>query len=649
MPNLLDTLDNSYRPTSAYSFEFRMKTVTGRIGFPLGEFFFLLPPENYSIDEGYKITANKTIGGAWIDDFGNDFKKINISGSLYSYYVGTPAKTTFAELNLPPFIRNMKNQTLGIANDLKTFANSGANAVGLDIPGLGIISGLDEFFKLRYVISRFRDNREADAINRAADLQILKKFPELGSLVSQANSGRKLFTDIAVIYHDYDDNNHYEVIFESFNMSRDSRDPFTINYKIGLTGVREFNNQFSGIGEAKRREDPFAVLSSLGTKLSEMQDIFSATVNLPATVLNEITKAVNLIGETVDLIIDIGSEFASDVTSQTDKLTKSAKDLKISIESLQRFTIENAFPDKSGEALDDVIEKFNNEEEGYLIEDENYLTTLSTCAQTILATGALAGTEKYFTDSMTEKTFETTDRIITDNDFELENSDDNDRQQSTVTTKNKIYYQITQGDTLQSLANKFYGDYTRYTIIAEANGITNKDFENDGLIGTSIEIPSLIPLASKQTEFNLVYFKRQTVATPKERQIQTLGNDIRLDQTGQIVVDGNGDVSLLYGEDCYMENIIDRISNVMGSLNQIHPEWGIRIAVGDIPAAIVLNKIYDNIEQQIVSDPRTEFAYVDRENSLLNSDTANIITHLKPINGAEQTINLGTIVAGLLI
>ena len=82
-----------YTPTGAFSFAIHPRNpLTGKASpIPVYESFFLLPPESYSMKEGYKVTVNKTINGAWVDDFGNDVKKISLKGSLYSYYFGVPA------------------------------------------------------------------------------------------------------------------------------------------------------------------------------------------------------------------------------------------------------------------------------------------------------------------------------------------------------------------------------------------------------------------------------------------------------------------------------------------------------------------------------------------------------------------------------
>ena len=647
MPDLFNVLDNTYTPTSVYSFEFRERnSLTGKVGASLTELFFLLPPEQYTMNEGYKITVNKTISGAWVDDFGNDVKDIKISGSLYSYYVGTPAKTSLGASSLPPLIKNLQKQGSDLGNEFKRLAGSFASQIGLDIPGLEIISGLDEFFKLRYILSRFRDARSRE--NLKSDQAIIKKFPELDLLLTKAQSQKTLFNDIAVIYHDYDDNNHYEVTFNNFNMSRSAKDPFTIMYQIHLIGLKEFSNQYSGIGYAKKKEDPFAVINEITNSIEEINEAFLEISNLPVIFLNSITEIVNIATLTVENVKSIIKNIGIDVENEISKLSQAGEDLVTSANNFVTAVTENSFSDKVGEPIDDIVEKYKNEEDDYLITDENILRSLSLGRQMTNNGVYLKGSSKFFSEHVSELSF-SQNRTLSQNDFEIEINEDESKQENSLSSRDRDYYLVIQGDTLQKLANNFYGNFEQYTIIAEANNITNKDFENKGMVGKNIIIPSLFETSSKESNYNLVYYDKRDNITPKERQIQILGNDLDLNQNRQFIVDGNGDLGLLYGEDCYFENMIDRIKFPIKSLNPIHPNWGIIIEIGNIPTSIIISKLYDSIEQQISIDPRTEYVYINRETSNLEADTQKIDLFYKPINGSEKTTNISDIIAGLLI
>jgi LysM repeat protein len=210
-------------------------------------------------------------------------------------------------------------------------------------------------------------------------------------------------------------------------------------------------------------------------------------------------------------------------------------------------------------------------------------------------------------------------------------------------SKDKTYYTVVQGDNLQNLALKFYGDYDKATLIMQANGVTNKSFENQSLVGQSILVPLLDSSVSPILKNNLVYYRRLKIATPQERQLQILGGDLNLDNNRQIQADGSGDLLMLFGQDCYLANITDRLKFQTGTLMPIHPEWGINLEIGNVPANIFTSRAANNIDGQINLDPRTKTGYVDRENLDLQADTLKVPVFLKSYSGSENTIDIGSL------
>ena len=233
--NLIDVVNSAFGFSGIFSFEFRTRNPkTNQLGAWLSEFFFLLPPEEYSIQEGYKATITKTISDAWVDDFGNDIKQIKLSGSLYSYYLGN----------------TLNNEKIPI--------NTG-------------ISGLDEIFKLRYIVSRFRDPY---TINNESSLK--SAFPEINSLMAIITTSKPTYDNIGIIYHDYDDNNHYEIIFTNFTMSRSKNDPYTINYVIEMKTLKEHNGIYSiGLSNIIKKELMTSAILQANQQLTDIRSTIS--------------------------------------------------------------------------------------------------------------------------------------------------------------------------------------------------------------------------------------------------------------------------------------------------------------------------------------------------------------------------------------
>ena len=630
--SLTKLLGTEYEPTAAFSFEFfkrNRKNKSFSNADKIGEIFFLLPPEEYSMTEGYKVTVTKTAAGGWVDDFGNDFKKIRISGSLYSFYTGYPV--TKPNLNSGA-LSGVKNFAKEVGNKVvtagKRLAESTANIFGVSIPGLKGLSGIEEFFKLRYIVSRFRDVY----INENGDKYKFKapSLKEVDEIASYSKDG-PLYDNIAIVYHDYDDNNHYEIVFENFTMRRSKEDPFTVNYVIEMVGLREVNSVYLGLGKITTKESPFEVLQELRDAYNTVLNTISALTNIPNSILDVFDAIVNA-GET--LLSDI-DRFKNNVTSNWNQFVSRISGLQDQTNGAE----EDLFKVTSGLPLSDLLDETVGLDGDYL----NIQDALDSHKETL---AHLKGIEKYYSLEEQEKTYNVETKSLETTDFE---SDAEEKQDNVFISRNKAYYEVKQGDTLYSLGNKFFGDYNKGTIIGEANGLKNSDFENDNMIGQNILIPLDFRNPSKLLDNNLVYFKKLQTASPKERQLYVLGNDVRLDANREIIADGTGDISLIYGEECYLENIMDRITFPVGTLNPIHPDWGSLINIGDMPTSVAISRFFDNLEGQALNDPRTEKAFVERDNSDLSADTLKVELKVKPYSGQEVVIDASDIVAGVLV
>ena len=638
MANLFDTFNNNYQPTSTFSFQFwkkdkkTKKLLPGASG-DLGEMFFLVPPEEYSIQEGYRVTVTKTISSAWVDDFGNDIKVIKMSGSLYSYYIGALPTSKDSNKTMSQNIMkgNWGQAAVNFGTDSGKVGRAFTNELGidLDIPGVVYASGLDEFFKLRFIVSRFRDVRPG----MFEDGSLSRKFPMLQDLVTEVNNGRVLYDDIAIIYHDYDDNNHFEVVFSDFQMSRSKDDPFTIKYSIEMKCLNRVQNLYSGLGEIRRKENLANILTSWGDSLKLGIDFLNSFYDVPGNLINLYNSMTNSVTQVYNQLEAFVSNKLSDYNAVVAMLTQ-AKD------EAMRFSSSILIVETSSSETNYNSENSSIED----AEDPDILSNAVSNVNQIIATLAeMKAGEKYFSNQERVSTYDT-NKVINEEDFDVSNTV---KSKSRFLVKDRIYYVVQQNDNLFSLGYKFYSDYTLGSIIGEANNLTNKDFENGTMIGQSIIVPLQVSVGMKKLENNLVYFKRLERATPRERQIQILGSDFKLNSNREIISDGTGDISMTYGEDTYVSNIIDRIIYPSGSLAPLHPEFGIPISPGTAANSISLQKIVDEIENQVRIDPRTEYAYVSKDVNEVG-DVIAIQLNYKPFNGEMRMVDAGNIIAGLL-
>ena len=119
LPTLIQHLyKGTFIFTGLYSFEFVNKNRN-----TIAEIFFLTPPKGKTVSESTRSATVPTLGGNYNIDGGNATKSITLNGCLYFPYIGSPD-----------------------------------NPVARDNTGLqNTLSGLEEFFKLRWMLIRFRD------------------------------------------------------------------------------------------------------------------------------------------------------------------------------------------------------------------------------------------------------------------------------------------------------------------------------------------------------------------------------------------------------------------------------------------------------------------------------------------------------------
>jgi len=215
----MKSYSSNYTPRGAYSFEFvdnNNNTIT--------EIFFSLPPENISVTEKTRAEVLKTIGGGYVSDFGNDFKEITIHGSLHFYQVLSRINPLAAQWNFH------------------------------DSDEMFLIDGYSEFEKIRYALIRYRDYTLTPK-NKTGN-ELFFDLARLDTLILKEHVNKKkdaLYPKIEMVFHDYDLDEHWKVLVNSFNVSRDKSDPFSVKYEISLTAYeKHLSLPHTGFSEIKK-------------------------------------------------------------------------------------------------------------------------------------------------------------------------------------------------------------------------------------------------------------------------------------------------------------------------------------------------------------------------------------------------------------
>ncbi len=148
-----------------------------------------------------------------------------------------------------------------------------------------------------------------------------------------------------------------------------------------------------------------------------------------------------------------------------------------------------------------------------------------------------------------------------------------------------INYFVNEGDTLESIAQKFYGDSEMFGLIMDYNGLSYTDVNSSTWIGLLIYIPAKRTLVS-----NVEGIIDGLIG------LNVLGRDIN--STFAIV---NNDIATVDFEDCFMQSVNNLVANI--PLNSIpeYPNIGsisskiIGSDLGSLSLPMVINEITSNM------------------------------------------------------
>lgn len=211
-------------------------------------------------------------------------------------------------------------------------------------------------------------------------------------------------------------------------------------------------------------------------------------------------------------------------------------------------------------------------------------------------------------------------------------------------TNDFYYYTISDGDTLQTIANKvFDGDTNRWPEIAELNQISDNDLIDGDLTGETIKIPSDISSGVAQNENNLVYEAFFDGTNQELIEQFTYGQDLKLTEK-HFEISATGDLRRISGIACYVQNIQSRFHGKKGTLNPSAEDWGIDDIKddGNIPPVIALDRMLIDMEGQTEDDGRTLSASALRRTINKTGDRLDVNMEILLIGGRSITENFNT-------
>lgn len=599
----------AYTPTGMYSFEFFDKR-----GDQITEIFFFLPPETVSVSESQRAELIPTLRGGYYCDFGNEFKDISIQGSCHFFYA------------------------------------------------TGRQNGFNEFLKLRFMVSRYRDYTMTDDYRLIAENFGSEGNYDTDALKSWVEEHRHAIAeDIDVVFHDYDYGEHYYVKVDRLRIDRDKSDPFTVRYDIALKAYMVFRRDPNPTTPDVKRTTPqkiFDINAIMNTVHSWTLpiEIPSYSLDLSVLAMPTYTMPTDPIAEVIqDQMLNDLNEHIRDLRELFAQASGAIQ--TGTVEVGRAMQTENGFIDDQmktaiTEMLDALELKYipSTEMEDFLNGDivlqdfapfdvlEYYGETLTlqlisygmTAAMALLPESSqvpVAPTEEQISGSFVD--------VLSDDEFV-----DQSATTPVVTSEGSYrYHTVVAGETLMSISQKYYGTAMAWTFIAQANKIYQNDLIDSDLIGTVLKIPVLEKDVLTRAANNHVYEPK--IGSTYETFIRyLLGSDIDM-EAGKIAVDASGDLRLTGPVDGLVSNLLDRINNIRGSLNPLHPGWGMtgfNVTGGSgIPYVVQIDRIIRDLEEQLKNDPRVKAASVDLSKLRIDGDALYVDVKIKVLGGITTT------------
>jgi hypothetical protein len=516
-------------------------------------FTFSVPPESEEITYSQRKSETKTFGGLHIDDYGLDAAKISLSGST-------------------------------INQDIKRIYHPEKQ--------IEWKSGEEEIYLLRDLLKKYKTS---DNIERKIFLYDLSK--------TRFSRGSNI-------------KNYWRVFPGDLKIRRASDRPFSYKYTIDFTAVdieNDVRKQAEGLGYVTTALDGIKVATDWIKKwILDPVDWLAEKIELGQQYVEGINVILEVIDSSLRDVANISDTFSNAILGYTDILDNmignangilnipgdaTQKYMNIGLEGLnaalrlvkstERLTKTVRSWDEAPEELQDVLNDKCKDIEDYAnsiaavfksndqpkpnpdmndgSEDQDTETGIPT-GNTGVGDGGNSGTESAPTPQRPVR------KIII------------------VLSYGDTEVTLNSTDTLESLAEQYYGSPDKAIAIAAYNGVASIDELNPG---DTIKIPILTPLTRQS--LNRIY------ARPEDR--DNYGRDIYLDSEGNTAASVTGDFKLTDGSNNLAQAILLRLRESVVKRIRLN-SYGIRTNVSDPVAGTAY--ILSSIDLTVNADPRVQ-------------------------------------------
>lgn len=473
----------------------RTSSETGSSLFPL-----VLNPQTITMSDPFTVSATPTLdGGLFVEENGIISRQLTITG-----------QTGFAPRKGPKGADYDQNTKFEDAKGRSSFRYRGKT-------GPQKLSGQRHFHFIQDRVFRTYGD--------------LKRNPNLAK-------------DTRLFFHNPKDDEHWEVIPQSFTMDRDARRPFTYQYTIVLLVVGT-----ADIEPAQESEDTsmLAAIKNIIRGARGFTDNLNATIrDLPSEILMELNEAVPGLSGAVDVVglvtsavpafINATSAFVDGTTSLITTPINSVTRLTRQVEAALTNLVSSPF-----RARDSILQSFRQLEDafdGFKVHPQTFATNVQQQLSSERRRQELTTSVSQDSLLVAEESPSTSLRQVDDlgtgllaGDRERARAETGVARNEPATKSGKVYV-VQQGDTLPRLAARYLDDKTRWRQIAVLNGLRSPYISEQRLpatrrIGDQILIPSP---EEPPTDLPTLGIFGVSLDAPESEKL--LGSDLRLTDAG---------------------------------------------------------------------------------------------------------------------
>lgn len=598
MGSIATSLTNAtggYSATGAYSIEF-LKRTEGKSSpnIPFGEYFFLLGLTRMDHSYTYNVSVSPTYNGAQVVDNGNGISQISLAGEIYAHYTGAPVRkprSGFAAVGQ------------GLLNTLE-----GVNPIKK--------SGYLDFFDLVYLMHEIRDKNKYDSRVPTPSLFYPNGFDIRATAATSLPFNAE---ETQMIFHDYDRDCHWEVAFDKngFKISQSKEDPHTWYWSLNFIGVSDE----SGRGKDRRSPlpDTKALISDARNALTNVLSPITGFIGYFAK-LTELYQDIATLAESMKLDLD---NFESQNKESLRKISKAGGPLRKKTNDFQNLLIQLLFPNETvpnSTLLDSPSTPKSTSSSEAILNQPEYPESMVT---NVLTTEAPRSAE--FDAAVDQSVLAITNLQIAlgsvSTALMLEFNKD--------VSNNYGYITFKPGDSIESLANLYYGSPERIDLVYQTDpSLVGKS--NEDLIGKKIKVLSKATYNQNDTG---VFTERFIVQNQSAERTQKIiegflfGEDLALSQDRDFETKA-GDLGTTQGIDCLVDGLLDKMKLLPGQI-PVHPGIGSIPKPGSVPDDFLNLVIPKKILEDIQTDLGVETAELTEFE--IDSDTISYTVKISPI------------------